>query len=66
MSPSGGGKTKKKLRSAFAACANTKGRDIHRGLLLFSVRARGLEPPLSCENKNLNLARLPIPPCPLD
>ena len=28
------------------------------------VRMRGLEPPLPCENQNLNLARLPIPPHP--
>lgn len=28
------------------------------------VRIRGLEPPLPCENQNLNLARLPIPPYP--
>jgi formate dehydrogenase subunit delta len=30
------------------------------------VRMRGLEPPLPCENMNLNHARLPIPPHPLD
>lgn len=28
------------------------------------VRKGGLEPPLSCENKILSLARLPIPPLP--
>ena len=29
-----------------------------------TVRARGVEPPLSCENRNLNPARLPVPPRP--
>ena len=33
----------------------------HPGLL---VRIRGLEPPLPCENMDLNHARLPIPPYP--
>ena len=28
------------------------------------VRMRGLEPPPSCLDQNLNLARLPIPPHP--
>ena len=28
------------------------------------VRVAGLEPVQSCLHKNLNLARLPIPPCP--
>ena len=28
------------------------------------VRIRGLEPPPSCLDQNLNLARLPIPPYP--
>lgn len=28
------------------------------------VRTRGLEPPQDCSYQNLNLARLPIPPCP--
>ncbi len=28
------------------------------------VRIRGLEPPLPCENMDLNHARLPIPPYP--
>ena len=30
------------------------------------VRLRGVEPPLRCRNKDLNLARLPIPPQPQD
>jgi hypothetical protein len=30
------------------------------------VRSRGLEPPRACAHKNLNLARLPIPPRPHD
>ena len=30
------------------------------------VRIRGLEPPLPCENVDLNHARLPIPPYPLE
>src|SRR5580698_7887564 len=30
----------------------------------FVVRIRGLEPPLPCENVDLNHARLPIPPYP--
>ncbi len=29
------------------------------------VRVTGLEPAHSCEHKNLNLTRLPIPPYPL-
>ena len=29
------------------------------------VRATGLEPAQPCDHKNLNLTRLPIPPCPL-
>ncbi len=32
--------------------------------LLQTVRARGVEPPPSCEDRNLNPARLPIPPRP--
>ncbi len=33
--------------------------------LAFLVRTTGLEPAQSCDHKNLNLTRLPIPPRPL-
>ena len=32
--------------------------------VFFVVRIRGLEPPPSCPDSNLNLTRLPIPPYP--
>lgn len=32
--------------------------------LSFLVRTTGLEPAQPCDHKNLNLTRLPIPPCP--
>ena len=35
-------------------------------LTVNALRKRGLEPPHPCEYQNLNLARLPIPPLPLD
>ncbi len=36
-----------------------------RGVLIVLVRATGIEPACPCEHKNLNLARLPVPPRPL-
>lgn len=33
--------------------------------VLFLVRVTGIEPACPCEHKNLNLARLPVPPHPL-
>ena len=34
------------------------------GLVFTLVRTRGLEPPQPCGHYDLNVARLPIPPCP--
>lgn len=38
----------------------------HPSQTSYKVRARGVEPPPSCEDRNLNPARLPIPPRPRD
>ena len=37
---------------------------INQNISFKLVRVKGLEPPLSKENKDLNLARLPVPPHP--
>jgi hypothetical protein len=39
-----------------------KTRKFMRGIEDILVQEEGLEPPLSCENEILSLARLPVPP----